>query len=74
MLGELLAACGRYAGELGCAEQLAAIPALAAEPGHQRQRLLAGVHQGEAVGPGLGLLVSALASEFAAPVDTRDAA
>jgi glutamate---cysteine ligase / carboxylate-amine ligase len=74
VLAELLAACGPYAGELGCAEQLAAIPALAAEPGHQRQRILAGVHQGEAVGPGLGLLVSALASEFAAPVDTRDAA
>jgi carboxylate-amine ligase len=74
VLAELLSACEPHAAELGCEAELAAIPALAAEPGHQRQRLIAGVHQGDAVGPGLGLLVSALASEFAAPVESRGAA
>jgi carboxylate-amine ligase len=66
VLAELLNACSRHAAELGCEAELAAIPALAAEPGYQRQRVIAGVHQGDAVGPGLGLLVSALASEFTA--------
>jgi carboxylate-amine ligase len=57
VLDELLAACAPHAA------------ALAAEPGDHRQRVLAGVQQGDAIGPGLGLLVGALASEFtAAPV------
>ena len=37
---------------------------LAAAPGDHRQRLLAGVEQGDAVGPGLGMLVAALANDF----------
>ncbi len=64
ILGELLAACAPHAGELGCEAELAAVEALAAEPGDHRQRILAGVAQGEPVGPALGLLVSALAADF----------
>jgi glutamate---cysteine ligase / carboxylate-amine ligase len=64
VLGELLHACAPHAAELGCEAELAAVRKLAAEPGYHHQRVLAGVGQGEAVGPGLGLLVSALASEF----------
>jgi len=69
VLDQLLAACAPHAAALGCEAELAAVPALADEPGDHRQRLLVGVQQGDAVGPGLGLLVSSLASEFtAAPV------
>jgi glutamate---cysteine ligase / carboxylate-amine ligase len=64
ILDELLAACAPHAAELGCEAELAAAAALAAEPGHGRQRMLAGVGQGEWVGAGLAPLVSALASEF----------
>jgi len=66
ILDELLAACAPHAAELGCEQELAAVAALAAEPGAHRQRMLAGVAQGEPIGPGLGMLVSALASEFTA--------
>jgi carboxylate-amine ligase len=66
ILDELLAACAPHAAELGCEAELAAVPALAAEPGDHRQRLLAGVAQGEPIGPGLGLLVCALANDFTA--------
>jgi carboxylate-amine ligase len=66
ILDELLAACRPHAVALGCEAELAAVPALAAEPGDHRQRVLAGVHQGDPVGPGLGLLVGALAAEFTA--------
>ena len=66
ILDELLVACAPHAGALGCAAELAAVAALAAEPGDHRQRMLAGVPQGEPVGPGLGLLVSALAADFIA--------
>jgi glutamate---cysteine ligase / carboxylate-amine ligase len=66
MLDELLAACAPHAVELGCEAELAAVPALAAEPGDHRQRVLAGVAQGDPVGPGLGMLVSALANAFTA--------
>ena len=52
ILGELLAACGPHAAALDCKAELAAVAALAAEPGDHRQRLLAGVHQGEPAGPG----------------------
>ena len=66
ILDELLAACAPHAAELGCEAELAAVPALAAEPGDQRQRLFAGVEQGETVGPALGMLVNALADDFTA--------
>ena len=74
VLAELLRACEPHAAELGCEAELAAVAELAVEPGYQRQRVIAGVHQGDAVGPGLGLLVSAMASEFtAAPVSAGTA-
>jgi carboxylate-amine ligase len=66
ILDELLAACAPHAAALGCEAELATIPALAAEPGDHRQRLIAGVRQGDAVGPALGRLVSALAGDFTA--------
>jgi glutamate---cysteine ligase / carboxylate-amine ligase len=66
ILDELLTACAPHAAELGCEAELAALPALAAEPGHHRQRVLAGVAQGDPVGPALGMLVCALANEFTA--------
>ncbi len=66
LLDELLVACGPHAAALGCEAELAAVRTLAAEPGDHRQRILAGVRQGEAVGPGLGMLVCALAGEFTA--------
>ncbi len=66
VLDELLAACEPHAAALGCEAELAAVAALALEPGDHRQRMLAGVRQGDAVGPGLGMLVSALASDFTA--------
>ena len=72
ILGELLAACGPHAAALDCKAELAAVAALAAEPGDHRQRLLAGVHPGDPAGPGLGMLVGALAAEFTA--DARPAA
>jgi carboxylate-amine ligase len=64
MLEELLAACAPHAAALGCEQELAAVPGLADEPGYGRQRMLAGVPQGEAVGSGLGMLVCALAADF----------
>ena len=67
ILDELLAACGPHAAELGCEAELAGVAALAAAPGDHRQRLLAGVPQGDPVGPGLGQLVCALAADFTAP-------
>ena len=60
-----------HAAALGCEAELAAVPALAAEPGDHRQRLLAGVAQGDTVGPGLGVLVSALATDFSAGLRRR---
>jgi glutamate---cysteine ligase / carboxylate-amine ligase len=66
ILDGLLAACAPHAAELGCEAELAAVVGLAAEPGDHRQRLLAGVAQGEPVGPALGMLVSALANDFTA--------
>jgi carboxylate-amine ligase len=66
VLEELLAACAPHAAELGCAAELDGASALAAEPGDHRQRLLAGVSQGDRAGPGLGMLVCALAGEFTA--------
>ncbi len=47
ILEELLAALGPHAAALGSESELAAVPALAAEPGYHRQRLLAGVAQGD---------------------------
>jgi carboxylate-amine ligase len=64
ILGELLAACAPHAAALGCKAELAGVAALAAEPGDHRQRLLAGVPQGETVGAALTNLVRALAAEF----------
>jgi glutamate---cysteine ligase / carboxylate-amine ligase len=66
ILDELLAACGPHAAALDCEAELAAVAALAAEPGDHRQRMVAGVGQGEPAGPGLGMLVSALAADFTA--------
>jgi len=66
ILEELLAACGPHAEALDCEAELAAVAALAAAPGDHRQRLLAGVPQGEPVGAGLGALVCALAADFTA--------
>jgi glutamate---cysteine ligase / carboxylate-amine ligase len=75
ILDDLLAACIPHAAALDCEAELASVTALASEPGDHRQRVLAGVHQGDPIGPGLGLLVSALASEFtAAPVNAPRAA
>ena len=74
ILDDLLAACAPHAAALDCEAELRAVPALADEPGDHRQRMLAGVQQGDPVGPALGLLVSALASEFApAPVNAASA-
>ena len=64
LLEELVAASAPHAAELGCADELEAVAALADEPGDHRQRILAGVAQGEPFGPGLGLLVQALAADF----------
>jgi glutamate---cysteine ligase / carboxylate-amine ligase len=66
ILDDLLAACAPHATELGCEAALAAVAALADDPGHQRQRMLAGVRYGNPAGPELGLLVGALAADFAA--------
>jgi carboxylate-amine ligase len=75
ILAELLAACRPHAVELGCSTELAAVEELAAAPGYQRQRIVAGVGQGEPVGNALGLLVTALAADFsAAPADRPPAA
>ena len=46
--------CAPHAAVLGCEAELALVPGLAAEPGDHRQRLIAGVRQGDAVGPALG--------------------
>ncbi len=66
MLGELLIACAPHAAELGCEDELAAVTALSDEPGDHRQRIVAGVRQGESIGPGLGRLVGELAAAFTA--------
>jgi glutamate---cysteine ligase / carboxylate-amine ligase len=66
ILDDLLAACAPHAAELGCETELAAIAALADDPGYERQRMLAGVRQGEPVGPAIGMLVCALAADFTA--------
>jgi carboxylate-amine ligase len=67
ILDEVLVACAPHAAALGCEAELALIPGLADEPGDHRQRLVAGVAQGDAVGPALGRLVGVLAGEFTAP-------
>jgi glutamate---cysteine ligase / carboxylate-amine ligase len=66
ILDELLTACAPHAALLGCEAELASVQALAAEPGDHRQRMLAGVAQGDPVGPSLGLLVCSLANDFTA--------
>jgi glutamate---cysteine ligase / carboxylate-amine ligase len=66
ILDDLLAACAPHAAELGCEAELAAVATLADDPGYQRQRMLAGVRQGEPVGPAIGMLVCALAADFTA--------
>jgi len=53
-LDEILDACRPYAASLGCAAELAAVPALAADPGDVRQRRLAAVHGLERVPALLG--------------------
>jgi glutamate---cysteine ligase / carboxylate-amine ligase len=66
ILDELLAACRPHAAALRCEAELAAVATLAREPGHHRQRILAGTTQGDPVGPGLGMLVRSLAADFSA--------
>jgi carboxylate-amine ligase len=66
ILEELVGACAPHAADLGCESELAAVATLAAATGDHRQRMLAGVAQGEPIGPGLGMLVCALAHEFTA--------
>jgi carboxylate-amine ligase len=66
VLAELLDVCRPHAAELGCASELAAVPALAADPGDARQRRLARAH-------GVGRLPALLSREFA-PVHLRRAA
>jgi carboxylate-amine ligase len=66
MLAELLAACEPHAAALGCETELASVDELADSPGDHRQRILAGVGQGDRVGPALGMLVRSLAGEFTA--------
>ena len=58
MLAELVAACVPVAAELGCGAELAAVAAIAADPGYARQRRFAAEH-------GLGALPARLADEFA---------
>ena len=57
-LDEILETCRPYAAALGCAGELAAVPALAADPGYVRQRRLAAVH-------GLARLPALLGDAFA---------
>jgi glutamate---cysteine ligase / carboxylate-amine ligase len=64
LLDDLLAACAPHAAELGCEAELAAAAVLADDPGDQRQRTLAGVHQSDPAGPALAMLVRALAEDF----------
>jgi glutamate---cysteine ligase / carboxylate-amine ligase len=59
VLAEMLAACRPFAAALGCAAELAAASALAADPGEARQRRVAGRE-------GLGELPVRLSAEFAA--------
>jgi carboxylate-amine ligase len=59
-LAELLEACEPVARELGCGAELADVSALAADPGHLRQRRCAGRH-------GLRALLARLSDEFAHP-------
>ena len=73
ILDGLLAACAPHAAELGCEAELAAVPALADAPGDHRQRMVAGVEQGDPVGPGLGMLVAALANDFGTGLAQRPA-
>ena len=67
VLAELVDACRPYAAALGCAAELAAIPALAADPGDARQRRLAGAH-------GLARVPELLSEDFALPNLRRAAA
>src|SRR5215207_3400755 len=64
LLDDLLTACAPHAAELGCEAELAAAAVLADDPGYQRQRTLAGVHQSDPAGPALAMLVRALAADF----------
>ncbi len=59
LLGELLGSCAPFAHELDCAVELAAVPALADDPGDARQRRYA-------ASDGLAALPAALADDFAA--------
>jgi len=63
-LDALLGACAPHADALGCAGELAEVPALLADPGAARQRAVAGVSQGERVGTGLAGVVRWLAAEY----------
>jgi carboxylate-amine ligase len=57
MLAERLESCDPYAGALGCRGELADVAALAADPGHERQRRIA-------ARDGLDGVVAALVEEF----------
>jgi gamma-glutamyl:cysteine ligase YbdK (ATP-grasp superfamily) len=64
LLDDLLTACAPHAAELGCEAELASATVLANDPGDQRQRTLAGVHQSDPAGHALAMLVRALAADF----------
>ena len=59
IIDELLPACRSHAEALGCADELALVPRLLAEPGHEHQRALAGAADDQR------RLIEALAEEFA---------
>jgi carboxylate-amine ligase len=63
-LAELLSACAPHAAALGCEAELDDVAELAASPGDEHQRALAGVSQGAHVGAALAMLVCSLAGEF----------
>ena len=67
ILDEVLEACAPHAALLGCESELGSVPLLADEPGYARQRVLAGVRQGDPIGSALGALVCALATDFSLP-------
>ena len=67
ILDEVLEACAPHAALLGCESELRSVPLLADEPGYARQRVLAGVRQGDPIGSALGALVCALATDFSLP-------
>jgi len=65
VLDQLLDACAPHAAALDCESELAAVAELADDPGHRRQRMLAGGLGEDAVGLAFGTLLSTMAADFA---------